>query len=36
MGATAIGNAPAEFGAVMRADSEKWGRLIREAHIKAE
>jgi tripartite-type tricarboxylate transporter receptor subunit TctC len=36
MGATAIGNEPAEFGAVMRADSEKWGSLIREAHIKAE
>jgi tripartite-type tricarboxylate transporter receptor subunit TctC len=36
MGATAIGNAPAEFGAAMRADSEKWGRLIREANIKAE
>jgi tripartite-type tricarboxylate transporter receptor subunit TctC len=36
MGATAIGNEPAEFGAVMRSDSEKWGRLIREAHIKAE
>jgi len=36
MGATAIGNTPEEFGAVMRADSEKWGRLIREAHIKAE
>jgi tripartite-type tricarboxylate transporter receptor subunit TctC len=36
MGATAIGNEPAEFGAAMRADSEKWGRLIREAHIQAE
>jgi tripartite-type tricarboxylate transporter receptor subunit TctC len=36
MGATAIGNEPAEFGAVMRADSDKWGKLIREAHIKAE
>jgi tripartite-type tricarboxylate transporter receptor subunit TctC len=36
MGATAIGNAPAEFGAIMRADSEKWGKLIREAQIKAE
>jgi tripartite-type tricarboxylate transporter receptor subunit TctC len=36
MGATAIGNAPGEFGAAMRADSEKWGKLIREAHIKAE
>jgi len=36
MGATAIGNEPGEFGAIMRADSEKWGKLIREAHIKAE
>jgi tripartite-type tricarboxylate transporter receptor subunit TctC len=36
MGATAIGNRPEEFGAAMRADSEKWGKLIREAHIKAE
>jgi len=36
MGATAIGNEPAEFGAIMRADSEKWGKLIREAQIKAE
>jgi tripartite-type tricarboxylate transporter receptor subunit TctC len=36
MGATAIGNEPSEFGAIMRADSEKWGKLIREAHIKAE
>ena len=36
MGATAIGNTPAEFGAVMKADSEKWGKLIREAHVKAE
>jgi tripartite-type tricarboxylate transporter receptor subunit TctC len=36
MGATAIGNAPAEFGAIMRADSEKWGKLIQEANIKAE
>ena len=36
MGATAIGNTPEQFGAAMRADSEKWGRLIREAHIKAE
>jgi tripartite-type tricarboxylate transporter receptor subunit TctC len=36
MGATAIGNSPAEFATIMKADSEKWGRLIREAHIKAE
>jgi tripartite-type tricarboxylate transporter receptor subunit TctC len=36
MGATAVGSEPEEFGAAMRADSEKWGRLIREAQIKAE
>jgi hypothetical protein len=36
MGATAIGNTPEQFGAAMRADSEKWGRLIREADIRAE
>jgi tripartite-type tricarboxylate transporter receptor subunit TctC len=36
MGATAIGNEPEQFGAAMRADSEKWGKLIREAQIKAE
>jgi tripartite-type tricarboxylate transporter receptor subunit TctC len=36
MGATAIGNTPGQFGAAMRADSEKWGRLIREADIRAE
>jgi tripartite-type tricarboxylate transporter receptor subunit TctC len=36
MGATAIGNTPEQFGAVMRADSGKWGKLIREANIKAE
>jgi tripartite-type tricarboxylate transporter receptor subunit TctC len=36
MGASAIGNEPEQFGAAMRADSEKWGKLIREAHIRAE
>jgi tripartite-type tricarboxylate transporter receptor subunit TctC len=36
MGATVIGNAPEQFAAVMRADSAKWGRLIREANIRAE
>jgi len=34
MGATAIGNEPGEFGAIMRADSEKWGKLIQEARIQ--
>ncbi len=36
MGATAVGNTPEQFGALLRADSEKWGTLIREAHIRAE
>ncbi len=36
MGATAVGNTPEQFGALLRADSEKWGSLIREAHIRAE
>src|SRR6266704_2815662 len=36
MGATAVGNTPEQFGAMLRADSEKWGTLIREAHIRAE
>jgi tripartite-type tricarboxylate transporter receptor subunit TctC len=36
MGADAVGNTRAEFGARMRADSEKWASLIKEAHIKAD
>lgn len=36
MGATAIGNTPEEFGAIMRNDSAKWGKLIKEANIRAE
>jgi len=36
MGATVIGNTPGEFGAVMRDESAKWGKLIKEANIRAE
>jgi tripartite-type tricarboxylate transporter receptor subunit TctC len=36
MGAAAVGNTRAEFGARMRADSEKWARVIKEASIKAD
>jgi len=36
MGATAVGSTPEQFGAVMRADSEKWAKLIRETGIRAE
>ena len=36
MGATVVGNTPEQFGAVMRADSEKWAKLIKDASIRAE
>jgi tripartite-type tricarboxylate transporter receptor subunit TctC len=36
MGATAVGNTPEQFGAIMRGDSDKWSRLIRDANIRAE
>lgn len=35
-GGVAVGDSPQEFAAHIRADNEKWGRLIREAGIKAE
>ncbi|MDB5865114.1 MAG: Tripartite-type tricarboxylate transporter, receptor component TctC [Betaproteobacteria bacterium] len=31
-----VGNAPAEFGAYIKSEIVKWGRVIREAGIKAE
>ena len=36
MGYVAIGDTPEQFGATIRAESEKWARVIREAGIKAE
>jgi len=36
LAATVVGNSSAEFGERVRADSVKWGRLIREANIKPE
>jgi tripartite-type tricarboxylate transporter receptor subunit TctC len=36
MGASVVGSTPEQFGAFMKAESEKWGRVIREANIKAE
>ena len=27
---------PAEFGKFLAAETEKWGKVIRTAHIKAE
>jgi tripartite-type tricarboxylate transporter receptor subunit TctC len=36
MGADVIGSPPDQFGAFMKSESAKWGRVIREANIKAE
>ena len=35
-GATPVGNTPAEFDAVIRADVKKWEKIIRSAGIKAQ
>ena len=29
-------NTPAEFGAYVKSETEKWGKIIRGANIKAE
>jgi tripartite-type tricarboxylate transporter receptor subunit TctC len=36
MGSTVVGSDPDQFGAFMRAESEKWAKLIAEAKIRAE
>ena len=36
LGATPIGSSPKEFDAVIRADYEKWGPIIKAAGMKAE
>jgi tripartite-type tricarboxylate transporter receptor subunit TctC len=36
MGADVIGSTPDQFGAFMKVESAKWGKVIREAGIKAE
>lgn len=35
-GATAIGNTPAEFDSVIRADVKKWAAVVKEAGLRAE
>ena len=35
-GATAVGNTPAEFDAIIRADLAKWAKIIRENGIRAQ
>jgi tripartite-type tricarboxylate transporter receptor subunit TctC len=36
LGGTAIGGSPADFGELIAADTEKWGKVVRFAGIKAE
>ncbi len=36
MGLEVVGSTPAEFGDYMRAESPKWAKVIRDAHVKAE
>jgi hypothetical protein len=36
LGGTALPLSPADFGKLMADETEKWGRVIRAANIKAE
>jgi tripartite-type tricarboxylate transporter receptor subunit TctC len=36
LGGMVLGGSPADFGRLLEAEIEKWGKLIRTAHIKAE
>jgi tripartite-type tricarboxylate transporter receptor subunit TctC len=36
LGAAPLGGTPEEFAAFMKAEDEKWGKVIREAGIKPE
>src|SRR5262249_46490477 len=36
LGATTLPGSPADFGKFMAAETEKWGKLIRAANIKAQ
>ena len=35
-GATAVGNTPAEFDAIIRADLAKWAKIVKENNIRAQ
>jgi tripartite-type tricarboxylate transporter receptor subunit TctC len=35
-GATPIGNTPAEFDRYLASEADKWGKLVKAAHIRAE
>jgi tripartite-type tricarboxylate transporter receptor subunit TctC len=36
LGFTVLGGSPADFGKLISDDTEKWGKVIRAAHIKVE
>jgi tripartite-type tricarboxylate transporter receptor subunit TctC len=36
MGADVVGSTPDQFNAFMKSESAKWGKVIRDANIKAE
>jgi len=36
VGGTVLAGSPADFGKLIADDTEKWGRVIRAANIKAE
>ena len=33
-GATAVGNSPMEFDAIIRADIRKWAKIVKDNNIK--
>ncbi len=35
-GADPVGNTPAEFAAVLRAETERWGKVVRQTKMKVE
>ena len=36
MGADVVGNSTTEFAAFMRAESAKWGKIVKQANIRME
>lgn len=36
MGIEIVGNTPAEFAAFMRAETAKWGRIVKESGAKID
>ncbi len=36
LGAEPIGNSPADFAAMIKSETAKWGKIVKDASIKAE